>query len=66
MDRAAARRILAKIDLLASGATALDNLVKPLKGTDMYRLRVGDWRVIYREDGTILDILRIAPRGSAY
>jgi mRNA-degrading endonuclease RelE of RelBE toxin-antitoxin system len=29
------------------------------------RLRVGDWRVIY-QDGMILQIVRVAPRGSAY
>jgi mRNA interferase RelE/StbE len=29
------------------------------------RLRIGDWRVIY-EDGIVLAVERIAPRGSAY
>jgi len=39
--------------------------VKALKGEEAIRLRVGDWRVIM-VDGEVLDIVRIAPRGSVY
>jgi len=41
---------------------------KYLKQLDLYRLRVGDWRMIYSiEDGKlIILVLRIAPRGEAY
>ena len=36
--------------------------------TDLYRLRVGDWRIIYtiREEHLIVLIVNVAPRGSAY
>ncbi|WP_349543147.1 type II toxin-antitoxin system RelE/ParE family toxin [Bradyrhizobium sp. ARR65] len=33
---------------------------------DEYRLRVGDWRVIFTQDGVILSVLKVAPRSSAY
>lgn len=66
MDRATAARIIAKVDLLASNPEALGNNVQRLKGGGgRMRLRVGDWRVIYR-DGIVLSVIRIAPRGSAY
>lgn len=40
----------------------------PLKGRDEWRLRVGDWRVIFARDSDAktLTILRILPRGRAY
>jgi len=42
--------------------------VKKLAGRPGYRLRVGEWRVIYEiEEGEIIiSILKIAPRGGAY
>ena len=66
MDRTTASKIVAKIEQLASEPSALANNVRALKGGEgLMRLRVGDWRVIYR-DGIVLRIVRIAPRGSAY
>jgi mRNA interferase RelE/StbE len=66
MDRRTSNQILAKIDQLASDPASLANNVIRMKGdSDLFRLRVGDWRIIYR-DGIILLIVRIAPRGSAY
>lgn len=45
---------------------ALD--VKRLQGEPYYRLRVGDWRVVFdRQDAVkIIAIERIKPRGDAY
>ena len=41
--------------------------VKKLQGFDsMYRLRVGDFRVLYNDKGEILDIIKIGNRGSVY
>lgn len=66
MDRTTARRIVAKIEQLAADPAALGNNIRALKGgAGLMRLRVGDWRVIYRDE-VVLAILRIAPRGSAY
>lgn len=61
------RRIRSKVDQLASDPGSLANNVKRLKRSDdLFRLRVGDWRVIYTEDLLVLLVLRIASRGSAY
>jgi len=45
---------------------ALD--AKPLIGTPLHRLRVGDWRIIYeRQDAVrVIAIEKIKPRGDAY
>lgn len=42
--------------------------VKALKGRDGYRLRVGDWRVIYEIDAgvIVLIVIDIGPRGGIY
>lgn len=66
MPKNEAQRIRGKIEQLATQPEALANNIKKLTGIDAYRLRVGDWRVIYTEDGKILSILNIAARGSAY
>lgn len=62
-----AGRIRSKIDQYATEPASLANMVKALKGeAGVFRLRVGDWRIIFTEDGTVVAIIRIAPRGSAY
>jgi mRNA interferase RelE/StbE len=62
-----ARLIRAKIDQYAADPTSLANNVKALKGEPgYYWLRVGDWRILFREDGVVLSVTRIAPRGGAY
>jgi mRNA interferase RelE/StbE len=62
-----ARLVRAKIEQYASASEELSNNVKALKGRDgHFRLRVGDWRVIFSEDGAVIAVIRIAPRGSAY
>ena len=60
------KRIRAKIEQYAADPASLANNVKRLRGGNETRLRVGDWRVIFREDGVVLAIIRIAPRGEAY
>lgn len=40
--------------------------VKKLQGTDHYRLRVGDYTVIFSKDGYVLYIERIHNRGQIY
>jgi mRNA interferase RelE/StbE len=61
-----ARRIVEKIDQLAAQPEQLAQQVKRLQGRPGYRLRVGDWRVIFDADGDVLDILAIGPRGGIY
>lgn len=60
-----AARIRAKIMQYADAPESLSANVKALKGQSTLRLRVGDWRVVF-EDGVVIDVLRIAPRGSVY
>jgi mRNA-degrading endonuclease RelE of RelBE toxin-antitoxin system len=42
--------------------------VRKLAGADEHRLRVGDWRVRFRRDPEVREIvvLRVLPRGRAY
>jgi mRNA interferase RelE/StbE len=65
IDRDAAMRIF---DGLYSYATTWKGGVKVLKGdyAGRSRLRVGDYRVIFRETGEILRILRVRHRREAY
>ena len=55
-----------KLDELAREPLALAANVKRLKGRSEYRLRVQDWRVIFRIEDDVLWIDDIAPRGRAY
>lgn len=61
------KTIAGKIRQLAENPADLANNIKALKGeAGVFRLRVGDWRVLYSEDDDTLVIIDIAPRGSAY
>jgi mRNA interferase RelE/StbE len=61
------KRILSAIERLAQGAE-LTGDVKRLRGSNEYRLRVGDWRVRFeREDRQlVITVVRVLPRGRAY
>jgi len=67
MPRDEAKRIRSRLDELARDPLHAPN-VKKLVGVHGYRLRVGDWRVLYRliEDRCVVDVIRIATRGQAY
>jgi len=56
---------MGKIEAYATDPTSQANNVKALQGRDGIRLRVGDWRVIMRDD-EVLDVLDIGPRGGIY
>ncbi|KMW49170.1 type II toxin-antitoxin system RelE/ParE family toxin [Ralstonia insidiosa] len=68
MPRNVAATIRAKIDALAVDPYAPNPNAKKLAGREGYRLRVGDWRVLYQiEDGrVVIVVLAIKPRGGAY
>jgi mRNA interferase RelE/StbE len=66
IPRNEAERIIAKIEQFAADPTALGNNVKTLIGLGLIRLRVGDWRVIMDDDGLVLTVLKVGPRGSVY
>ncbi len=60
------QRIREKIRTYADDPASQANNVKALKGRRGVRLRVGDWRVIMDEEGNVLSILDIGPRGGVY
>lgn len=59
--------VLGKIEGLARDPFGAAN-VKQLVGQPGWRLRVGDWRVIYdvQQKRLVVRVLRVAPRGGAY
>jgi mRNA interferase RelE/StbE len=61
-----ARRIRAKVHQYAQRPESLANRVKKLQGRDGYRLRVGNWRTLFTQDGRVLTVIRIGPRGKVY
>ncbi|GAB1390777.1 MAG: hypothetical protein AMXMBFR78_37470 [Rubrivivax sp.] len=60
-------RLLTKLDALARDPFGAPQ-VKKLVGQPGYRLRVGDWRVIYdlEAERLVVRVLRVAPRGGVY
>lgn len=59
-DSPTKKRIVAGINKLPDGD------VKKLQGEDGYRLRVGDYRVLFDRDRNVVQITRIGPRGEIY
>ena len=55
-----------KIEELAAKPESLRSNVTRLQGRPESRLRVQDWRVIFRIEGSILWIDQVLPRGAAY
>lgn len=68
MPRNTAQRLLAKIEALAADPFVPNNNVRKLTNHPGYRLRIGDWRVVYlvREQSLVIAMVRIAPRGEVY
>lgn len=69
IDRADRNRILTKIEQYAADPTALANNVKALQGSDLYRLRVADYRVLFTVEAgmvTIMVVHRVRHRREAY
>ena len=68
IPRNIAMLIREKLEQLAADPYAPNNNVTKLVGRPGYRLRVGDWRVIYElQDGQlILLVIKIGPRGEVY
>ena len=62
------KRIVAKIREVAADPYGRHNNVTKLQGRDAYRLRVGDWRVIYElhDDRLELWALEVGARGGIY
>jgi mRNA interferase RelE/StbE len=62
-----ARLIRAKVAQYAADPRSLANNVKALKGDGQFlRMRVGDWRVVFRATELTVDVVDVGPRGSIY
>lgn len=62
-----AATIRAKLEHYAADPASLANTITALRGEPgVLRLRGGDWRVVFTEDGVVVAVIRIAPRGSVY
>lgn len=59
-------RVLSTLDRLQAGDRSLD--IRRLTGSEHYRLRIGDWRVIFDYDPATQTLLvrHVLPRGRAY
>ncbi len=68
LPRNVAKTIHEKLEAIATNPYAEHPNAKKLQGRDAYRLRVGDWRVIYeiQNDQLVILVLRVAPRGEVY
>lgn len=66
IDKKQVTRIIAKIHLL--GNDPFPSASTPLVGTDAYRLRVGDYRIIYQvnDDDLVVLVVRVGHRREIY
>lgn len=64
LDRVVGERVDAAIVRFADGKGD----VRRLTGVEppLYRLRVGDWRILFRFDNDTIRILRVLPRDKVY
>ena len=60
------RLIRSKIMNDSTDPASQANTITALQGRTGIRLRVGDWRVIMDDDGNVLTVLDIGPRGGIY
>jgi mRNA interferase RelE/StbE len=62
------RRIVARIEQLAEAPYAMRNVKRLVDFDVSYRLRVGNYRVLFEIDDEIrvIDVIDVLPRGRAY
>jgi mRNA interferase RelE/StbE len=62
------KRIAAKIDEVAANPYASNRNLTKLQGRNGYRLRVGDWRVIYElhDERLVMLLVEMGPSGGIY
>jgi len=68
MPRNMAKLIRIKLEMIAADPYADHPNAKKLQGREGYRLRVGDWRVIYTilNEQLMIIVLKVASRGEVY
>ena len=68
MPRDTAKLIREKLEMIAADPYADHPNAKKLQGREGYRLRVGDWRAIYKiqREQLVIIVLKVASRGEVY
>jgi mRNA interferase RelE/StbE len=66
MPRNEAERVRRKIEQYAADPASLANNVIAMSGSAFVRFRVGDWRVVMDDQGAVLQVVKVGPRGSVY
>lgn len=68
LDQAVARRIGERLRWVTENAQQLRHLPLRFELAGLYKLRVGDWRVIYRllEDEHVVLVVRLGHRSEVY
>lgn len=64
LEIAVSRRIYKKIDELSKDPFSLD--IKRLKGINAFRLRIGDYRILFDTQGNTIIILKVGHRRNIY
>jgi mRNA interferase RelE/StbE len=67
LDPQVARRILKQIEMLVASSRP-GGVVKLEGAADLWRIRVGEWRVVYRisDRDRLVDVVAVRHRGDAY
>ena len=68
MPKGIARRMRGELGRAAADPGAYRGDWKPLQGSDLWRLRIGDWRAVceIRDGELVLLVVKSSPRGDAY
>jgi mRNA interferase RelE/StbE len=68
IPRNTAKLIRDKMEAIAANPYANHPNAKKLQGLDGYRLRIGDWRVVYRirNQELIVIVMKVGARGDVY
>lgn len=64
LESSIARRIIKKVDEMNENPFSKD--IKRLKGSNDFRLRVGDFRIIFSIEGDLITILKVGHRKNIY
>ena len=64
LESSTAKRIIKKVEELSQNPCSKD--IKRLKGIEGFRLRVGDYRVIFEIEGNTIYVLKVGHRKHIY
>lgn len=64
LDPTVRRRVLRKLDALRHGLSG--DVKRLVSYTPGWRLRVGDWRILFEVSGPMIEVWRVVHRSEAY